>query len=141
MGPLRAVVAEHYRDVEQDSRTELLAHRILTDAGIRPEPESQIPLRCADGVVVTIDLGWPQYRTFVEIFGVDHLTNEDLQHLDLHRRNQIELAGNRLLIYSGRMLRRRPDQFAADVIAMLRAAGWPDWSPPDGSGRRMSLRT
>jgi hypothetical protein len=49
-------------------------------------------------------------HAYVEIFGGHHFHDEDLLHLDLHRRNQIELAGNGLLIYSGRLLSRQPDQ-------------------------------
>lgn len=71
---------------------------------------------------VTVDLGWPDRGALLEIDGVDHLTNEDLQHLDLHRRNQITLAGYSLLVYSGRLLRRQPDQFVRDVEDLLRTA-------------------
>jgi hypothetical protein len=77
-----------------------------------------------EGVEVTIDFGWPRWQTYLEIFGVDHLTDEDPQHLDLHRRNQIELAGNQLLIYTGKLLRRQPDQFVTDIATMLRSRGW-----------------
>ena len=129
VGPLRQVVAEHYGELSRDSATEDLAFRILDDSPI-PRPATQIPVMCADGVEVTVDLGWPNFGAYLEIHGVDHLTNEDLQHLDLHRRNQIELAGHRLLIYSGRLLRRQPDQFVHDVAAMLRSQGW---SPPQGN--------
>ncbi|QGG95641.1 hypothetical protein [Actinomarinicola tropica] len=89
-----------------------------------PRPEKQVRIVCADGVPVTADHGWPEHRVLLEVVGVDHLTNEDLMHTDLHRRNQIELAGYRLLVYSGRMLAARPDQFVLDVSRMLRAAGW-----------------
>lgn len=124
VGPLRRVVAAHYGDVATDSGTEDLAYGILVDAARVPRPDKQVPVRCADGVEVTADLGWPRYRAIVEIHGVDHLTNEDLQHIDLHRRNQIELAGYSVLIYSGRLLRSQPDQFVADVEDLLRRSGW-----------------
>jgi hypothetical protein len=124
VGPLRAILAEHYGELATDSTTEDVAFEILVDSGRVPSPDKQVPVVCADGVPVTIDLGWPDFRALVEVFGVDHLTNEDLQHLDLHRRNQIELAGYRLLVYSGRLLERQPDQFVADVEALLRAGGW-----------------
>lgn len=69
---------------------------------------------------MTADLGWPRFRALIEIQGVDHFTNEDLQHLDLHRRNQLELAGYSVLVYSGRLLKRQPDQFVCDVESLLR---------------------
>lgn len=106
IGPLRDLVAEHYGDLASDSTTEDLAFQILADSGRVPLPDRQVKVMCADGVEVTVDFGWPDHRALLEVFGVDHLTNEDLQHLDLHRRNQIELAGNHLLVYSGRLLRR-----------------------------------
>jgi very-short-patch-repair endonuclease len=51
--------------------------------------------------------------------------NEDLQHVDLHRRNQLELAGYSVLTYSGRLLKRQPDQFVSDVKVLLRRCGCP----------------
>lgn len=125
IGPLRAVVAEHYGELGTDSGTEDVAFEILADSGRVPLPDKQVPVVCADGVPVTVDLGWPRYRALVEVFGVDHLTNEELQHLDLHRRNQIELTGYGLLIYTGRLLKKQPDQFVTDVEALLRSRGWP----------------
>lgn len=124
VGALRALLAEHYGERTTDSTTEDLAFEILVDSGLVPVPEKQVVVTCADGVEVTVDFGWPRYRALLEVFGVDHLTNEDLAHLDLHRRNQIELAGYRLLTYSGRLLRRQPDQFVRDVALVLTAGGW-----------------
>lgn len=124
LGPLRELMAEHYGERTTDSTTEDVAFEILVDSGVVPSPEKQVEVRCADGVSVTIDFGWPEHRALLEVFGVDHLTNEDLAHLDMHRRNQIELAGYRLLVYTGRMLAAQPDQFVLDVCRMLRAAGW-----------------
>jgi hypothetical protein len=125
LGPLRALVGEHYEDLMTDSTTEDEAYEILMASGAVPRPTSQVEVRCADGVAVTIDFGWPEWGALLEIFGVDHLTNEPLQHLDLHRRNQIELAGHSLLIYTGRLLRRQPDQFVHDVRTMLARRGFP----------------
>jgi hypothetical protein len=124
LGALREVLGVHYGELSRDSDTEDLAWQIMLDSGRVPMPDAQVKVVCADGVEVDIDFGWPQWRVYLEVFGVDHLTNEDLQHLDLHRRNQIELADNRLLIYTGRLLRRQPDQFITDVLRQLRAGGW-----------------
>lgn len=121
---LRALLAEHYGERATDSTTEDVAYEILVDSGQVPRPAKQVPVVCADGVEVTVDYGWPEFAALLEVVGVDHLTNEALAHLDLHRRNQIELAGHRLLTYSGRLLERQPDQFVRDVDAMLRAGGW-----------------
>lgn len=122
---LRAVLAPHYRDLLTDSTTEELAFEILERSAAVPLPVSQHPVVCADGVEVTIDYAWPEHRVLLEVFGADHLTNEPLQHLDLHRRNQIELAGYRLLVYTGRLLERQPDQFVRDVRSLLAQAGCP----------------
>jgi hypothetical protein len=127
VGALRVVVAEHYGELGTDSETEDLAYTILADSRRVPLPQKQVRVVCADGVEVSVDLGWPDRRCLVEVFGVDHFTNEDLVHIDLHRRNQIELAGYRLLIYSGRLLRRQPERFVLDVEALL--AGGADGMP------------
>ncbi|QGG93744.1 type IV toxin-antitoxin system AbiEi family antitoxin domain-containing protein [Actinomarinicola tropica] len=122
---LRSVLAPHYRDLLTDSSTEDRAYAILERSAVVPLPVSQHPVVCADGVEVTVDFAWPEHRALLEVYGVDHLTNEPLQHLDLHRRNQIELAGYRLLVYTGRLLDRQPDQFVRDVRGMLAQAGCP----------------
>ena len=124
IGPLRQVVSAHYGMRATDSETEDLALEILLDSGLVPRPDTQVPVVCADGVPVTIDLGWPRWRALVEVFGVDHFTNEDVQQMDLHRCNQIELAGYGLLVYSGRLLEQRPDQFVSDVRRLLVSRGW-----------------
>lgn len=124
-GPLRRIVAQHYGELASDSDTEDVAYSILMASGMVPRPEKQVTVMCADGVEVDIDLGWPEQRAYLEVFGVDHLTNEPLQHLDLHRRNQIELAGNSLLVYTGRLLEQQPDQFVTDVLRLLSRAGCP----------------
>ena len=124
LAPLRQIVSAHYGDASGDSATEDLALQILVDSGRVPKPERLVPVICADGVTVTADLGWAEHRAYVEVYGVDHLTNEDLQHLDHHRANQLRLAGNELVTYTGRLLRRQPDQFVRDVEAMLRRCGW-----------------
>lgn len=122
VGPLRAVVADHLDDVVGDSATEDLAFDLLVGSGLVPRPARLVPVTCADGVEVTLDLGWPDRRCYVEIYGVDHLISSDLQHLDHHRINQICLAGNHVLVYTGRMLRRQPDQFVRDVQDLLDTA-------------------
>lgn len=119
VGPLRRVLATHYGEQAGDSDTEDLAYAILVDSGRVPIPVRQFPVVCADGVTVTVDFAWPQRRALLEIVGVDHFTNEDLQHIDLHRRNQIELAGWSLLTHGGRKLRKCPEQLVIDCVRML----------------------
>ena len=120
---LRSLLEHHYGADAGDSTTEDQGYEILVDWGRVPVPERQIPVVCADGVEVTVDLGWPDLRALVEIYGVDHLRNESQIQIDLHRANQIRLAGYELLIYTGRML-ARPDQFVLEIEAMLRRQGW-----------------
>ncbi|MFP3905959.1 MAG: hypothetical protein ACLFWR_02945 [Acidimicrobiales bacterium] len=123
LGVLRALVHEHYGTIAGDSDTEELAYQILVDSGRVPIPERLVPVVCADGVEVTVDLGWPDHQALVEVYGVDHLRNESKIQIDLHRANQIILAGYELLIYTGKML-ARPDQFVFDVETMLHRRGW-----------------
>ncbi|MCC5954010.1 MAG: hypothetical protein JJU45_18090 [Acidimicrobiia bacterium] len=124
LGVLRRLVAAHYGEMAGDSATEDHAFTLLWSSSLVPTPERHVPVLCADGVTVTADLGWPRWRAYVEVQGVDHFTNEDLQHTDLHRRNQLHLAGHNVLYVSGRQLRSDPSRFLADVEALLRRAGW-----------------
>lgn len=134
VGPLRAVVADHYGEISRDSDTEDLAYLLMRDSNRLPKPEAQVPVMCADGVEVTIDFGWPRWRAYLEVFGGPHVIDEDLVQLDLHRRNQIVLAGNALHIATGAKLKTHPDQFISDVATMLRQHGWDGttgiWSHP-----------
>ncbi|MDZ7677482.1 MAG: type IV toxin-antitoxin system AbiEi family antitoxin domain-containing protein [Acidimicrobiales bacterium] len=123
LGVLRALIHEHYGTIAGDSDTEELAYQILLDSGRVPIPERLVPVVCADGVEVTVDFGWPDQNALVEVYGVDHLRNESKIQIDLHRANQIILAGYELLIYTGKML-ARPDQFVFDVETMLHRRGW-----------------
>lgn len=121
---MRRVLGAHYGDPRFDSRTESRALRIVRDAGI-PEPVMHHPVVAADGVEVEVDLAWPAYWVGAEVDGLDHLTREELMHKDRRKWNQLRLAKWEFVVYTGKMLRHAPDQFAADILAMLRGRGWP----------------
>jgi hypothetical protein len=118
---LRALLAEHYGQIAGDSATEDRCYQILIDGGL-PRPERLVPLRCADGVVVTVDFHWPRFGVIVEVYGVDHFTNERVQQLDAVRVNQLTLAGYSVLVVTGKML-SRPDHVVRDVGSLLVARG------------------
>ncbi len=124
IGALRAVVDEHYGQIAGDSRTEDRAFEILCDSQRVPIPERLIPVMCADGVEVTPDFLWPEYRLILEVFGADHLLNESVQQIDAHRINQLEIAGYATLVYTGKMLRKAPEQLVRDVASILSSRGW-----------------
>ncbi len=123
LGVLRSLIAQHYGVRRGDSDTEESAYRILVDSGRVPVPQRLVPVTCADGVTVTVDFAWPTYRVLVEVYGVDHLTNAELVQTDLHRINQLALAGWERLIVTGTML-RKPDRFVHEVRDMLQRRGW-----------------
>jgi hypothetical protein len=123
LGEIRRLINEHYGVIAGDSGTEDRAYQILVDSGRVPVPDRLVPVMCADGVEVTADFAWPELRAVLEIYGVDHMVNEQVQQADAHRANQIVLAGWSMLTYTGKML-RRPDQFIHDVEGMLRGQGW-----------------
>lgn len=124
LGALREVTDEHYGQIAGDSRTEDRAFQILVDSRRVPVPDRLVPVRCADGVTVTVDFMWPAYGVILEIYGAPHFFDERVQQLDAHRINQLELAGYSTLVYTGKML-RRPDHLVLDVAARLRQRGWP----------------
>ena len=72
LGVLRRVVDQHYGQIAGDSHTEDRAFQILVDSGRVPVPERLVPVTCADGVVVTPDFLWSDYKLILEVFGVDH---------------------------------------------------------------------
>ncbi len=129
---VRNLVNRHYLDIAGDSTTEDIAYELLVDSGRVPVPERLVSVACADGVEVTPDFLWPQYRAVLEVWGVDHFRNEEVQQADAVKTNQLRLAGFGLLIYSGKML-RQPDRFLRDVDHMLRSHGW--------DGTRPAIRT
>lgn len=121
---VRAALDKHFGDAVTDSGTEDKASIMLLNSKRIPRPLMQAPICCADGVIVHPDFFWPEYNAVLEVLGIDHFINEQVQQKDLHRRNQIELAGYRFLAYSGQMLKRHPARFLADVEALLRLSGW-----------------
>lgn len=120
---IRRLVNQHYLDIAGDSTTEDIAYELMIDSGRVLIPQRLVPVICADGVPVTPDFLWPEYRAVLEVWGVDHFRNEAVQQADALKANQLRLAGFALLIYSGKML-RRPDHFLRDVDQMLRIQGW-----------------
>jgi very-short-patch-repair endonuclease len=88
-----------------------------------PKPELQVKRRDASGRIRYLDAHWPRWRLQVEIDGAHHmdvLSWED----DMCRQNALWLAGDRLLRFTARQVRARPQIVAAQVRAALEAAGW-----------------
>lgn len=123
IGVVRDLVQRHYLEIAGDSSTEDLAYEILADSGQVPLPQRLAPVVCADGVEVTPDHLWPEYMAVLEVWGVDHFRNEEVQQADALKVNQMRLAGYGVLVYTGKML-RRPDHLLRDVDRLLRSQGW-----------------
>jgi hypothetical protein len=106
-----------------DSRTEDRAYEILVSSNRVPLPDRLVPVVCADGVEVVVDLAWPRYGLLLEIHGDAHFLDERTIQIDLLRSNQLTLAGYELMTYSGAML-RRPGTLVDEVVARLGRRGW-----------------
>ncbi|CAN5781734.1 hypothetical protein BH24ACT3_BH24ACT3_18560 [soil metagenome] len=105
------------RDAGSPEEAELV--RELRRAGIEaPVRQFEIPL--AFGAVAVVDLAWPDRRKAVEVDGFEgHASAADVE-ADDERQNQILDAGWELRRYSGRAVRRRPQQVVVSIHRFLR---------------------
>lgn len=87
-----------------------------------PAPSRQVVRQAATGKVY-LDVRWDDLRVVVEVDGAQHLLVE--QHIpDALRQNRVALAGDTVLRLPVLGLRVAPDEFFAQIVAALTAAGW-----------------
>ena len=87
-----------------------------------PPPSRQVVRKAATGKVY-LDVRWDDLRVVVEVDGAQHLLVE--QHIpDALRQNRVALAGDTVLRLPVLGLRVAPDEFFAQIVAALTAAGW-----------------
>jgi very-short-patch-repair endonuclease len=88
-----------------------------------PVPDLQERRTDAAGRVRYLDACWRRWGLHVEVDGAHHM---DVRHwaADMRRQNDIWIAGDRILRFPAWLVRRRPEEVAAQIEAALRAAGW-----------------
>lgn len=119
VGPLRAILAAHFGEVETDSDAERLLAALLTEAGL-PSPVLQHEVEL-DGRRFSLDLAYPADRVGIEYDGRGHLEIERWE-ADHPRQNAIVLDEWRLLRYTRRNLVQDPQRIVREVRRALRAA-------------------
>jgi very-short-patch-repair endonuclease len=119
----RRVIADAARDAAggAESGYEIAFARLCRRARL-PEPTRQAT-RAVAGRKRYRDVYFDEWHVHVEIDGSQHMDVRDW-HADMRQHNEVVIAGERLLRFSGWMVRHRPDEVAADVCAALTAAGW-----------------
>jgi hypothetical protein len=95
----------------------------VIDAGL-PRPVPQCPVTVASGVVLHLDLGWPEYRVGLEYDGLWHASADQLNR-DRRRLNQLAAAGWIVLHLTGERMRRDFTGLLRELREALRTRGWP----------------
>lgn len=125
----RALLLETLTDIEGGATalSEIDFVRLCRRHGL-PMPDLQERRKDAGGRMRYLDAYWRKWRLHVEIDGAHHM---DVRHwaADMHRQNEIWIAGDRILRYPAWLVRRRPLEVVRQVRAALIAAGW----RPDGA--------
>ena len=117
IGPLRAILDDHYRERSiTESRFERLVERLLAAHGVQP-PHAQFDVRIG-GRAARIDLAWPDRKVALELDGATHRTDHAF-HADRARQNELELLGWTVLRYTWKQYLNEPQRIVADVKRAL----------------------
>jgi very-short-patch-repair endonuclease len=88
-----------------------------------PAPELRERRTDAAGRVRYLDAYWRRWRLHVEVDGSHHMDASEWA-ADMRRQNDLWIAGDRILRFPAWVVRRKPDEAAAQIRAALVAAGW-----------------
>ncbi|HET9519022.1 MAG TPA: hypothetical protein VFO77_14970 [Actinoplanes sp.] len=88
-----------------------------------PLPDLQERRTDGDGRNRYLDAYWRQWRVHVEVDGAHHM---DVRHWadDMHRQNEVWIAGDMILRFPAWLIRARPATVAAQLRRALHAGGW-----------------
>lgn len=79
--------------------------------------------RDASGRTRYIDAYWREWRLHAEADGAHHMDSRHWE-ADMHRQNDVWIAGDRILRFSAAQVRYRPGEVAGQLRSALEAAGW-----------------
>ncbi len=97
--------------------------RLLVLAGL-PEPAVNFTVRDEEGaVLMRFDLSYPRLKVIIEYDGRQHARDDAQWGRDIHRREELDRLGWRLIIVRAEDIYGRPDQTLSRVQAALRARG------------------
>lgn len=128
VGALRAILDEHYGEVEKTgSGSERLVATLLAQAGL-PKPVLQHEV-VHEGRTYRIDLAYPAEWVAIEYDGRQHAEVE-VWESDHPRQNDVVLSGWTVLRYTRRMYLREPERIVREVRQALAQAAARTASPP-----------
>jgi very-short-patch-repair endonuclease len=117
-GPLRELLEERTGSERvPDSKWNRMVARLLVDAGL-PRPDLELPVRVG-GRPYRVDLAYPEQRVAIELDSVRWHLNRESFDADAVKRNDLGLAGWRVLTFTYRTFRERPERLCASVRAAL----------------------
>jgi hypothetical protein len=124
IGALRLQHVLHDVVAEADSAAEARLGRILSAAGI--PPQLHVAVTVESGVTFELDWAYPTARVGLEMDGYGvHLRSIDAFEHDRHRRNELEIAGWRVLNFTTKSL-RHPARLVDQVVRALAVSTSPE---------------
>ncbi len=96
--------------------------RVLFALGGLPTPVEQLALRFDDYGPLLADFGWPEHLLVVEIDGYAFHNGESVLERDKRRQNALVRGGWKVLRYTPRDLRLRPDAVVEEIRCVLASA-------------------
>jgi very-short-patch-repair endonuclease len=88
-----------------------------------PAPDHQVKRADRSGRTRYLDAYWKRWRLHVEVDGAWHVEVRAWW-ADMRRQNDLWIQGDRVLRFPAWVLRRRPDEVAAQIRIALEAGGW-----------------
>jgi len=120
VGPLRAILEEHYGTTVPDSHFNRLVERLLVDSGL-PRPEIEHVVVGPSGEQLgRLDLAYPDHLVGLELDSRRHHLSAPAFEADRARQNRLELQGWMILRYTWLQYTRTPNRIVTDVDAALR---------------------
>lgn len=96
--------------------------RVLFALAGLPASVEQLPLRFEDYGLLLADFGWPEYLLVVEIDGYAFHNSEAVLERDKRRQNALVRGGWKVLRYTPRDLRLRPEAVVQEIRDVLGTA-------------------
>lgn len=106
-----------------DSPMETRLRMLLVLAGL-PEPTVNVPVHSDDRTVIRrFDLAYRRWRVIVEYDGRQHAEDPEQYDRDIHRREELDRTGWRVVVVTAQGIYRRPEQTLRRVRDALRDRG------------------
>lgn len=122
---LRRLIRSRGGGAPSESPLEVRTFRLLRNNGVPPVRQHPVTLLAGDAV--RIDLAYPEERLAIECDSLRFHTGRERMQRDVRKQNGLSAKGWRMLRVTWWDLKERPDEFVAEVKALL-AAGRQD--PP-----------